>query len=212
MKCSFRSFDESKKSEKSIASMIVKNKEGEQQGGSKKEQKKKTVKIAERAEEPQVLKRRDVISRDFLLLNSSSFKQEVEPEEDLDEQIRMENLKKLSMGKGRGGKSSKSPNIKSPKAGKGKKPGTCWDPVLYGGKVNKEEAKMLDRTVGKPEDQEQQDNQLNQFVPDLNVVGKSSTLGQVDYESDDEEEEVGPAVKSSKSGGMFSMFSSLVRF
>ena len=37
---------------------------------------------------------------------------------------------------------------------------------------------MLDRTVGKPEDQEQ-DNQLNQFVPDLNVVGKSSTLGQV---------------------------------
>merc|ERR1712106_1017286 len=67
-----RSFDESKKSEKSIASMIVKNKEGEQvQGGSKKEQKKKSVKIAERAEEPQ----------------------EVEPEEDLDEQIRMENLK-----------------------------------------------------------------------------------------------------------------------
>ena len=35
--------------------MIVKNKEGEQgQGGSKKEQKKKSVKIAERAEEPQV--------------------------------------------------------------------------------------------------------------------------------------------------------------
>merc|ERR1712051_819321 len=122
--------------------------------------------------------------------------------------IRMENLKKLSMGKGRGGKSTKSPNMKSPKTGKGKK-STTWDPVLYGGKVNKEEAKMLDRTVGKPEDQDQ-DNQLNQFVPDLNVVGKSSTLGQVDYESDEEEEEVGPAVKSSKSGGMFSMFSSLV--
>jgi len=186
-----RSFDESKKSEKSIASMIVKNKgEGEKegQGGSKKEQKKKSVKIAERAEEPQ----------------------EVEPEEDLDEQIRMENLKKLSMGKGRGGKSTKSPNMKSPKSGKGKK-STTWDPVLYGGKVNKEEAKMLDRTVGKPEDQDQ-DNQLNQFVPDLNVVGKSSTLGQVDYESDEEEEEdVGPAVKTgAKSGGMFSMFSSLV--
>jgi len=185
-----RSFDESKKSEKSIASMIVKNKgeDKEGQGGSKKEQKKKSVKIAERAEEPQ----------------------EVEPEEDLDEQIRMENLKKLSMGKGRGGKSTKSPNMKSPKSGKGKK-STTWDPVLYGGKVNKEEAKMLDRTVGKPEDQDQ-DNQLNQFVPDLNVVGKSSTLGQVDYDSDEEEEEdVGPAVKTgAKSGGMFSMFSSLV--
>ena len=91
--------------------------------------------------------------------------------------------------------------MKSPKAGKAGKKSTTWDPVLYGGKVNKEEvsyeilisrlhtntnantndclqAKMLDRTVGKPEDQEQ-DNQLNQFVPDLNVVGKSSTLGQV---------------------------------
>ena len=56
----------------------------------------------------------------------------------MDEQIRMENLKKLSMGKGRGGKSTKSPNMKSPKAGKGKK-STTWDPVLYGGKVNKEE-------------------------------------------------------------------------
>merc|ERR1712047_88660 len=78
----------------------------------------------------------------------------------------------------------------------------------YGGKVNKEEAKMLDRTVGKPEDQ---DNQLTQFVPDLNVVGKSKILGSVDYDSEDEEEEVGPAVKAgSKSGGMFSMFSSLV--
>jgi len=185
-----RSFDESKKSEKSIASMIVKSKEGEQ-GGGKKDQKKKTVKIAERAEEPQ----------------------EVEPEEDLDEQVRMENLKKLSMGKGRGGKSSKSPNMKSPKAGKAGKTGkisTTWDPVLYGGKVNKEEAKMLDRTVGKPEDQDQ-DNQLTQFVPDLNVVGKSKILGSVDYDSEDEEEEVGPAVKAGgKSGGMFSMFSSLV--
>lgn len=69
---------------------------------------------------------------------------------------------------------------------------------------------MLDRTVGKPEDQDQ-DNQLTQFVPDLNVVGKSKILGSVDYDSEDEEEEVGPAVKAGgKSGGMFSMFSSLV--
>ena len=35
---------------------------------------------------------------------------------------------------------------------------------------------------------------------------------QVDYDSDEEEEDVGPAVKAgSKSGGMFSMLSSLVR-
>ena len=31
--------------------------------------------------------------------------------------------------------------MKSPKAGKGKK-STTWDPVLYGGKVNKEEVSM----------------------------------------------------------------------
>ena len=50
--------------------MIVKNKEGEQgQGGSKKEQKKKSVKIAERAEEPQVtLHTIDVFFALFLLL------------------------------------------------------------------------------------------------------------------------------------------------
>ena len=42
---------------------------------------------------------------------------------------------------GRGGKSTKSPNMKSPKAGKGKK-STTWDPVLYGGKVNKEEVSI----------------------------------------------------------------------
>ena len=40
----------------------------------------------------------------------------------------------------------------------------------------------------------------------------SHTTCQVDYDSDEEEEEVGPAVKAgTKSGGMFSMFSSLVR-
>ena len=88
--------------------MIVKNKEGEQgQGGSKKEQKKKSVKIAERAEEPQVTlffwveetlvwPNREVSCQDVHL---RYYFQEVEPEEDLDEQIRMENLKKLSMGK-----------------------------------------------------------------------------------------------------------------
>ena len=77
----------------------------------------------------------------------------MEPEEDLDEQVRMENLKKLSMGKGRGGKSSKSPNMKSPKTGKAGKTGkisTTWDPVLYGGKVNKEEAIHRLKDCGSP--------------------------------------------------------------
>merc|ERR1740131_516062 len=103
--------------------------------------------------------------------------------------------------------------MKSPKAGKAGKTGkisTTWDPVLYGGKVNKEEEKMLDRTVGKPEDQDQ-DNQLTQFVPDLNVVGKSKILGSVDYESSEDEVELKSSKQSSKaSSGMFSMLSGLV--
>jgi len=119
-----------------------------------------------------------------------------------------ENLKKLSM-KGKGSKSPKTPNMKSPKSSK--KTSTKWDPVLYGGRVSKEEAANLDRTQGKPEDQEQ-DNQLNQFVPDLTVVGKSSTLGSVDYESEEEEEEEEEVAvaRASRGGGMFSMFTSLV--
>jgi len=174
-----RAFEDSKKSEKSIASMIVKGKDGEV--GKTKKETKKTVKIAEEL----------------------VVEEKVEEEEKvLDIQ---ENLKKLSM-KGKGSKSPKTPTMKSPKSSK--KISTKWDPVLYGGKVSKEEAATLDRTQGKPEDQEQ-DNQLNQFVPDLGVVGMSATLGSVDYESEEEEEEVG-AAKGRRGGGMFSMFTSLV--
>merc|ERR1719500_1968509 len=101
--------------------MIIKSKDGETKKDSKKDQK-KTVKMAEEREE-------------------------VEPERDLDEEVRLENLKKLSMGK----KLGKSPKITNPKSPKNsKKKSTTWDPVLYGGKINKEEAARLDRTVGKP--------------------------------------------------------------
>jgi len=183
-----RSFEESKKSEKSIASMIIKNKDGETRKDSKKDQK-KTVKMAEEREE-------------------------VEPEVDLDEQVRLENLKKLSMGK-RLGKSPKTTNPKSPK--NSKKKSTTWDPVLYGGKINKDEAARLDRTVGhqpvdgEVTDREEVDIHLNQFLPNRAVLGKSSVLEDVEY-SEEEEEEEETTVQNSRSrgGGMFSMFSSLV--
>lgn len=185
-----RSFEESKKSEKSIASMIVKNKDGEltKKEAKKEQQQKKTVKMADMEETVEV--------------------EEADPEDDLDERARLENLKKL--GKKMSGKSPKTPNPKSPKNSKAKM-STTWDPVLYGGKINKEEAKRLDRTVGKPgeEEGEVQDNHLNQFVPNMSVVGRSSNLGEVDYDSE-EEEEMTSAKKSGGGGGMFSMFSSLV--
>jgi len=175
-----RSYDESKKSEKSIASMIVQNKDGETK--SKKEQKKEQKKVAEEAQ--------------------------VEPEDDLDERVRMENLKKLSMNK-KLVKSPKAPNPKSPNA---KKKSRTWDPVLYGGKINKEEAAKLDRTVDKPPEFGEEDNQMEQFLPDRTVLGKSSQLEDVEYSSEEEEEEeaVGSGSSSKSGGGMFSMLSSLV--
>ena len=164
--------------------MIVKNKDGElTKKEAKKELQKKTVKMAEEVVEEAV--------------------EEADPEDDLDERARLENLRKL--GK-KMGKSPKTPNPKSPKNGRAKIE-TKWDPVLYGGKINKEEAKRLDRTVGKPGEDEVQDNHLNQFVPNMSVVGRSSNLGEVDYES---EEEMTSAKKTGGGGGMFSMFSSLV--
>jgi len=184
-----RSFEESKKSEKSIASMIIKNKDGEGKKETKKEQKKTvTMKVEEVME------------------------LEASPEDDLDEEARMENLKKLSMGK-KGGKNPKSPNPKSPK--NSKKKSTTWDPVLYGGKINKDEAARLDRTVGKPSegevpDGEEVDIHFNQFLPNREVLGKSSVLEDVEYESEEEENMVSSGSKSSKGGGMFAMFSSLV--
>ena len=144
--------------------MIVKNKDGEltKKEAKKEQQQKKTVKMADMEETVEV--------------------EEADPEDDLDERARLENLKKL--GKKMSGKSPKTPNPKSPKNSKAKM-STTWDPVLYGGKINKEEAKRLDRTVGKPgeEEGEVQDNHLNQFVPNMSVVGRSSNLGEVDYQS-----------------------------
>merc|ERR1711872_706201 len=121
---------------------------------------------------------------------------------DLDEQTRLENLRKLAQKK----KSPKSPNPKSPKSGK---KSTTWDPVVYGGKLSKEEMNSLDRTVGKPTESEDVDNHFNQYVPDKNLVGKSAQLEDVEYE-DDEEEIMKSSASGKSGGGMFSIFSNLV--
>jgi len=172
-----KKFEESAKSQKSIKSMIVSDK-NESKSDSKKESK-KSVKIAEEKHE-----------------------ESIQPVDDLDEQTRMENLRKLAQRK----KSPKSPNPKSPKSGK---KSTTWDPVVYGGKLSKQEMDSLDRTVGKPTESEDVDNHFNQYVPDQTVVGTSAQLGEVEYE--DYEEEIVKSSSSGKSGGgMFSMFSNLV--
>jgi len=175
-----RKFEQSEKSQKSIKSMIVTDKnETKNENKSKKEQK-KAVKIAD-----------------------DKIQELSQPENDLDEQTRMENLRKLSQKTKKG---QKSPNPKSPKVGK---KSTTWDPVVYGGKLSKAEMDNLDRTVGKPPDVgEEVDQHFNQYVPNKDLVGNAQ-LEDVEYE--DDEEEMLTSSSSSKSGsGMFSMFSNLV--
>ena len=175
-----RKFEELEKSQKSIKSMIVSDKN---ETKSKKDQK-KSVKI-----------------HDEIVHETAASAQSVN---DLDDQTKMENLRKLSQKK----KNPKSPNPKSPKSGKNS---TTWDPVVYGEKLSKTEMNNLDRTVGKPSDSEEVDIHFNQYVPDQNLVGKSAQLEDVEYEEDDEEEEMLKSSSSGKSGGgMFSMFSNLV--
>jgi signal recognition particle receptor subunit alpha len=174
-----RKFEESEKSQKSIKSMIVSDKNE----AKPKKDSKKSVKIAEESIPETVTV--------------------AKPVNDLDEQTRLENLRKLSQKK----KSPKSPNPKSPKSGK---KSTTWDPVVYGGKLSKEEMNNLDRTVGKPQESEDVDIHFNQYVPDPNLVGSSAQLEDVYYEDDEEEMLKSNASGNSGGGGMFSMFSNLV--
>jgi len=175
-----RKFEESEKSQKSIKSMIVSDKN---EVKSKKEAK-KSVKIAE-----ETIQETETVAQSV---------------NDLDEQTRLENLRKLSQKK----KSPKSPNPKSPKSGK--KKDTTWDPVVYGGKLSKEEMNSLDRTVGKPTESEDVDIHFNQYVPDQNLVGRSAQLEDVEYDDDDEEEMLRSSSGGKSGGGMFSIFSNLV--
>jgi len=174
-----RKFEESEKSQKSIKSMIVSDKN---EVKSKKEAK-KSVKIAE-----ETIQETETVAQSV---------------NDLDEQTRLENLRKLSQKK----KSPKSPNPKSPKSGK---KSTTWDPVVYGGKLSKEEMNSLDRTVGKPTESEDVDIHFNQYVPDQNLVGRSAQLEDVEYDDDDEEEMLRSSSGGKSGGGMFSIFSNLV--
>jgi len=179
-----KTFEESEKSRKTIGSMIM-NKD--QEGNSKpKKEPKKSVKIEEKVEE--------VYIPDEPIEEDDSI---------IDEQTRLENLRKLSQ---KGKKSPKSPTPKSPKKGKTL---TTWDPVQFGGKISKSEMANIDRSQGKPGDNPDVDIHLDQYVPNKDLVGKSATLGSVGGYDDGDDDKSGSGNKSS-GGGMFSMFTNLV--
>jgi len=191
-----RKYEETDKSQKSIKSMIVSEKnDSKVETKSNKEQSKKSE-----------VKKSVTVNEEPVMQESVS----PSPAE-LEEQQRLKNLEALAKRKG----GPKTPNAKSPRSKKGKEPVT-WDPVLFGGKLSKAEAEKLDRTVGKP-DENQVDLQEGLYVPDRGVVGHSAQLGNVgddsdeQYSSSDEDvETLSTNTKSSSGGGMFSMLSGLV--
>jgi len=184
-----RDFADSAKATKSVASMIVTDKNGVDKENRRPV--KNTPKQAVEIQKP---------AADEDVLNEATIR---------------ENMEMLAR-KGKGGKkkSPKTPGAKSPSGKKGAgKSNTTWDPVLFGGKVKGDD--NLDRTKGKPDDMEEQDNQFNQYVPDTTRIGKSAKLGDVEIESEDESSEddgevAGGKTHSSSSGGIFSMFKGLV--
>ena len=95
---------------------------------------------------------------------------------ELTEDQRLANLRALQ-GKKLGKKGDKA---KSPKSEKKGKKGTTWDPFMFGGKApTGEEARNLDRSApeGAASDPGEgfMDHQMSQFVPDASVVGNSAS-------------------------------------
>lgn len=158
--------------------------------------------------------------RETLPMNENdNYSNETTGVDQLDEETRLANLAKLKQKGSKNGKSPKSQ--KTPKAGKQK---TTWDPFTFGGAGAKgQEADNLNYfnrnaekngTNNKESDTTNPtDHQLEQFVPDRNVIGKSSKLAdlEVDESEDSSDEEEAQQGSTSKGyGGIWSSLSGLV--
>jgi len=139
-------------------------------------------------------------------------------EAELDEErIRM-NRERMMARAGGGGGNAKVKSPKPEKAGKKPKQATTWDAVRFGESSgnSKEMMKSLDRSAPPPSDGSggaaAVDHQLNQYVPDTNVVGHSAKLQDFDDQSSDEEAEAEVLLEQTKkqqSSGRFGLWSSL---
>lgn len=207
-----KSFEESEKSKKTLESMIVKpnaqttSSDNNNVAGKKKASKPPaSVTFSPKVGEPNV---REVG-------NSNENKENVA----LDEETRMANMARLA-GK-KGSKVGKSP--KSQKSAKQGKQKTTWDPFTFGGSGAKgQEAANLDyfsKHAEKNGINEKQDDaanptdhQLEQFVPDRNVIGISSKLKDLEIDDSDSSSEEGETQEkaSSKGYGIWSSLSGLV--
>jgi len=191
-----RSYKESKKSEKSIGSMML-NKNDE-----KKDNNCNNTNTAAFSKKP---------------VMTPEIKESKLDNSGLDEETIRNNIAKLSMK----GKKVPGPyKAKSPKPAKenknSKKKSTTWDPFIFGSNGNgpsKEEMMKLDRSQ-KPSDDskdEEVDHQFDQYVPDASVIGTSREIKLLDDESEEEDEvEIESKASSSGGGGLWNSLSSLV--
>jgi len=196
---SMNSFHDSKKSVKTVGSMIVK-KDGKEVAKPAANNNVNKAKGSEKAAAAAVIAEEEAPAGNG----------------ELTEDQRMANLRALQGKKGKKGDKAKSP--KSEK--KGKK-GTTWDPFMFGGRgPTGEEARNLDRSApagaeGAANDSGEgvMDHQMSQFVPDASVVGNSANIRDIedeDEEDDYSEEEGTPSREGTQSGGFWSSLTSLV--
>jgi len=208
-----KSFGESDKSKKTLESMIVKPETQGTNSNNNNLAKKKTSKPTASVTFSPKLRETLPSNENGSHLNGTT---EVHT---LDEETRLANLVKLTQ---KGQKNGKSPKPqKTPKAGKQK---TKWDPFTFGGEGAKgQEADNLNyfnRNAEKNGSDEKQsdttnptDHQLEQFVPDRNVIGKSSKLADleiVESEASSDEDEAKQKTTSKGYGGIWSSLSGLV--
>ncbi|KAF7266451.1 hypothetical protein GWI33_020218 [Rhynchophorus ferrugineus] len=182
-----RSFEESAKSKKTVASMIEKKNEDKPTKKDKRKEVNFAVENAKSTTPESPKSENGVSNEDVMALNRAKFAQKMAQ-------------KKKTESK----KSPKSP--KSPSQEKGGKKPRVWD---LGGTTK--DLQNLERTVDKPEDAK------SHFTPDTEIVGlmkggiKDLEVESSEEEYEDEEVEQKPeAKKSTNKGGMFSIFKGLV--
>jgi len=183
-----KTFEESEKSTKTVASMII-----DKNSNTTTSTKKSTAQPIESTE--------NIPSGD----------------EPLDEETLLANRQKLmSKKKGPAPFKPKVKSPKPEKAPKKGKENTKWDPFVFnnGKGPSEKEAKELDRTVNKPSENgnapDDIDHQFNQFVPDTAAIGTSAGLKEMDADDSDDETLISDMSENKAKSGIWSTLTSLV--
>lgn len=183
-----KTFEESEKSTKTVASMII-----DKNSNTTTSTKKSTAQPIESTE--------NIPSGD----------------EPLDEETLLANRQKLmSKKKGPAPFKPKVKSPKPEKAPKKGKVETKWDPFIFnnGKGPSEKEAKELDRTVNKPSENgnatDDYDHQFNQFVPDTAAIGTSAGLKEMDADDSDDETLISDMSENKGKSGIWSTLTSLV--